>query len=119
MAKKDINMTEGPILGKMIVYTIPLLLSGILQTLYNAADVAVVGNFAENSERSLAAVGSTGALTNLIVGLFLGLSVGSCVVLSQYLGAKEDRDASEVVHTSILSSLILGIFFCGFGMGLR
>ena len=116
MAKKDINMTEGPILGKMIVYTIPLLLSGILQTLYNAADVAVVGNFAENSERSLAAVGSTGALTNLIVGLFLGLSVGACVVLSQYLGAKEDRDASEVVHTSILSSLILGAFLAVVGI---
>ncbi len=116
MAKKDIKMTEGPILGKMIMYTLPLLLSGVLQTLYNAADVAVVGNFAENSERSLAAVGSTGALTSLIVGLFLGLSVGACVVLSQHLGAKEDRDASEVVHTAILSSIILGIFLAVVGV---
>ena len=116
MAKKDIKMTEGPILGKMIMYTLPLLLSGVLQTLYNAADVAVVGNFAENSEISLAAVGSTGSLTNLIVGLFLGLSVGACVVVSQHLGAKEDKDASEVVHTAILSSLILGVFLMVVGI---
>ena len=116
MANKDIKMTEGPILGKMIMYTLPLLLSGVLQTLYNAADVAVVGNFSKNSEISLAAVGSTGSLTNLIVGLFLGLSVGACVVLSQHLGAKEDRDASEVVHTAMLSSIILGVFLAVVGV---
>ena len=110
MAKKDINMTEGPMLGKLILYTLPLMLSGILQNLYNAADVAVVGNFASDGEKALSAVGSTGALTNMIVGLFLGLSVGSCVVLSQYLGAKEEKNASEVVHTSMLSGLVIGIF---------
>ena len=96
MAKKDINMTEGHILGKMIAYTLPLLLSGILQILYNAVDVAVVGRYAENSQLALAAVGSTGSLTNLIVGLFMGLSVGSCVVISQCLGAKDDKSTSEV-----------------------
>lgn len=106
----ELNMTEGPLLGKMVVYTVPLLLSGILQLLYNAADVAVVGNFAADGEKALAAVGSTGSLTNLIIGLFLGLSVGACVVTSQHLGANESRDVEEVVHTSMLSSVILGFF---------
>jgi putative MATE family efflux protein len=118
VAKKDINMTEGPILSRMIMYTLPLLLSGVLQTLYNAADVAVVGNFAEDSERSLAAVGSTGSLTNLIVGLFLGLSVGTCVVLSQHLGAKQDKDSSEVVHTAMLSSVFIGLVLAVIGIAL-
>ena len=107
--KKDINMIEGPILGKLILYTLPLMLSGMLQSLYNSADVAVVGNFASDGEKALAAVGSTGALTNMIIGLFLGLSVGTCVVLSQYLGAREERNASEVVHTSMFAGLIIGV----------
>ncbi len=106
---KDINMTEGPIFGRLVLYTIPLMLSGILQLLYNAADLAVVGNFAADGETALAAVGSTGAVTNLIISLFLGLSVGACVVLSQFLGSNDERDASEVVHTSMLASLAIGI----------
>ncbi len=106
---KDINMTEGPIFSRLVLYTVPLMLSGILQLLYNAADLAVVGNFAADGETALAAVGSTGAVTNLIISLFLGLSVGACVVLSQYLGSNDERDSSEVVHTSMLASLIIGI----------
>ncbi len=106
---KDINMTEGPIFSRLVLYTLPLMLSGILQLLYNAADLAVVGNFAADGETALAAVGSTGAVTNLIIGLFLGLSVGACVVLSQFLGSNDERDASEVVHTSMLASLVIGI----------
>ncbi len=109
MKTKDINMTEGPIFGRMVLYTLPLMLSGILQLLYNAADLAVVGNFAADGETALAAVGSTGSVTNLIIGLFLGLSVGACVVLSQFLGSGDDRDASEVVHTSMLAAAILGV----------
>ena len=116
MARKDINMTEGPILGKMIAYTLPLLLSGVLQILYNAVDVAVVGRYAANSKLALAAVGSTGSLTSLIVGLFMGLSVGSCVVLSQCLGAKDDKGASEVVHTSIFTSFFIGLFLSAVGI---
>jgi len=109
-------MTEGPILGKMIAYTLPLLLSGILQILYNAVDVAVVGRYAANSQLALAAVGSTGSLTNLIVGLFMGLSVGSCVVISQCLGAKDDKSTSEVVHTSIFASFFIGLFLMVVGV---
>jgi len=109
-------MTEGPIFGKMIAYTLPLLLSGILQILYNAVDVAVVGRYAENSQLALAAVGSTGSLTNLIVGLFMGLSVGSCVVISQCLGAKDDKSTSEVVHTSIFASFFIGLFLMVVGV---
>lgn len=109
-------MTEGPIFGKMVAYTLPLLLSGVLQILYNAVDVAVVGRYAANSQIALAAVGSTGSLTNLIVGLFLGLSVGSCVVISQCLGAKDDKSTSEVVHTSIFASFFIGLFLMVVGV---
>ncbi len=113
---KDINMTEGPIFSRLVLYTLPLMLSGILQLLYNAADLAVVGNFAADGETALAAVGSTGSVTNLIISLFLGLSVGSCVVLSQFLGSNDEYDASEVVHTSMLASAIIGVLMSVVGI---
>ena len=116
MSKKEMNLAEGPILSRMIFYTLPLLFSGTLQLLYNAADLVVVGNKGEAGEIYIAAIGATGALTNLIIGLFLGLSVGSCVVLSQYLGARDDKNASEVVHTSMLASAIIGVVLAGIGV---
>ena len=113
---RDVNMTEGPVLSRMFVYTLPLMMSGILQLLYNAADVAVVGRYAADKQTSLAAVGSTGSLTNLIVGLFMGLSVGCCVVVSRYLGSGEKKNASETVHTSVLTGLILGVILAFVGI---
>ena len=113
---RDVNMTEGPVLSRMFVYTLPLMMSGILQLLYNAADVAVVGRYAADKQTSLAAVGSTGSLTNLIIGLFMGLSVGCCVVVSRYLGSGEKKNASETVHTSILTGLILGVILAFVGI---
>ena len=107
--RKEVNMTEGPLFGKIIMFALPLLLSGILQLLYNAADIVVVGRFAANGQTALAAVGSTGALTNLIVNLFIGLSVGTSVAVSHALGAKNDDDVHKLVHTSILTSLIGGV----------
>ena len=107
--KKEVNMTEGPLFGKIIMFALPLLLSGILQLLYNAADIVVVGRFAQNGQTALAAVGSTGALTNLIVNLFIGLSVGTSVAVSHALGARNDDDVHKLVHTSILTSLIGGV----------
>ncbi|MBQ7321702.1 MAG: MATE family efflux transporter [Clostridia bacterium] len=102
-------MTEGPLFGKIVLFALPLMLSGILQLLYNAADIVVVGRFAENGQTALAAVGSTGALTNLIVNLFIGLSVGTSVAVSHALGARNDEDVHKLVHTSILTSLIGGV----------
>ena len=77
--KKD--LTTGPVFSQMIRYALPIMLTGILQLLYNAADTVVVGRFSPESETSLAAVGSTGALTNLILNLILGLSAGATVVV--------------------------------------
>lgn len=108
MTKKyEINMCEGPLIPKLILFAVPLMLSSILQLLYNAADVIVVGRFAGSS--ALAAVSSTGSLVNLIVNLFIGLSVGTNVAAARFFGAKDERGVYEVVHTSMLLSVIGGI----------
>ncbi len=104
----ELNMSEGPLVPKLIMFAVPLMLSSILQLLYNAADVIVVGRFAEDNT-ALAAVTSTGALINLIVNLFIGLSVGANVAVARYFGAKNDRDVRETVHTSMLVSVISGV----------
>ena len=85
--KKTVDMTEGPFLKKMIVFAIPILISGLLQCFYNAADLIVVGQF--RGDVAVAAVGSTGALTGLCLSLFLGLSVGAGVCVSHHIGANE------------------------------
>lgn len=100
-------MTEGPLLGKIISFTLPIMLSSLLQLLFNAADMIVVGRFA--GDISLAAVGATSALINLLVNVTLGLSIGSNVVVANYHGSGDSRGVSETVHTSILVSLICGV----------
>ena len=102
----EIDMTSGPLLSKICMFAIPLALSGILQLLFNAADIVVVGNFAGST--ALAAVGSTGALINLIVNVFIGLSVGTNVLVARYYGAGQGKDLTETVHTSITTSLVSG-----------
>ncbi len=102
----EIDMCNGPLFGKILLFTLPLMLSGILQLLFNAADVVVVGRFAGNE--ALAAVGSTGALTNLLVNLFIGLSVGANVLIARYYGAKQEEEVSQTVHTSVLISALGG-----------
>ena len=102
-----IDMTEGPFLKKIIRFAIPLIFTGILQSLYNAADLIVVGKF--EGDIALAAVGSTNSLTNLVVGLFMGLSAGAGVSVAHYLGAKREKEVSGVLHTSIFLSVILGV----------
>ncbi|MBE6730842.1 MAG: MATE family efflux transporter [Ruminococcaceae bacterium] len=101
-------MTNGPLLGKIIKFSIPLMLSGILQLFFNAADIIVVGNFAED-HTALAAVGSTGALINLIVNVFIGLSVGTNVLVARYYGAQDRKNIYETVQTSVSISLIFGV----------
>lgn len=106
-SKHGIDMTTGAILPKILKFTLPLMLSSILQLLFNAADIIVVGNFA--SENSLAAVGSTTALVNLMTNLFLGLSTGANVLSAHYMGAGDDQRVSRTVHTSITLSIISGL----------
>jgi len=103
----EIDMCNGPLLGKILLFAIPLMLSGVLQLLFNAADIVVVGRFA--GHQALAAVGSTGALINLLINVFIGLSVGTNVMVANYYGANDERRVSETVHTAILSSIICGI----------
>ena len=110
---KKVDMTEGPFLKKMIAFAIPLIITGLLQCLYNAADLIVVGQF--RGDVAVAAVGSTGSLTNLMIGLFMGLSVGSGVLVAHYVGAKEDGEVKKVVHTSVIVAVVLGIIVAVFG----
>ena len=110
----QINMTEGPIFGKLLQFSIPLILSSLLQLLFNAADVVVVGRFA--GDNSLAAVGSTGSLINLLINLFTGLSIGSNVVSAHYFGASKTSQIQDTVHTSILVSIYSGIILTVVGV---
>lgn len=112
--KNQINMTEGPILGKLLQFSIPLILSSVLQLLFNAADIVVVGRFA--GDNSLAAVGSTGSLVNLLINLFTGLSIGTNVVSANYFGAGRGKDLQDTVHTSILVSIYSGIILTVVGV---
>lgn len=106
-------MTTGAILPKLLMTALPLIASGVLQLLFNAADVIVVGRFA--SEHSLAAVGTTSALINLITNLFIGLSIGANALASFYYGARDNENLSRTVHNSILLSVIggAGLTFIG------
>lgn len=107
-------MTSGPLLGKILLFSIPLMLSGMLQLLFNAADIVVVGRFV--GESALAAVGATGALTNLLTNLFIGFSVGTNVLVARSIGSGMDSHTSETVHTSVLFSLICGAFLALLGV---
>lgn len=106
MKAKTVDMLNGNLLKKIIVFAIPLMLSGMLQLLFNACDLMVVGKFAGSD--SLAAVGSTGSLTALIVNLFMGISVGANVVVAIAIGRKDKEKAQHAVHTAILFSVIIG-----------
>lgn len=105
--KYEIDMCSGSVFKKMLIFAVPLMFSSILQLLFNAADIVVVGRFA--GDNALAAVGSNGSLINLITNLFIGLSIGSNVLTAQYYGAKRDDDLKETVHTSMLLSIYSGI----------
>lgn len=103
----EMDMCSGPILSKILVFAIPLMLSGILQLLFNAADIVVVGRF--SGKEALAAVGSTGALINLIINLFIGVSVGTNVVAARCYGARDEEGVQKTVHTAILTAIVSGI----------
>lgn len=104
--KYEIDMCSGKITGKMLTFALPLMLSSILQLLFNAADIIVVGRFA--GDNSLAAVGSTTSLVNLLTNVFLGLSVGANVMVARYIGANREEEVSQTVHTALTLAIISG-----------
>ena len=115
-ARYEIDMTHGPILKKLLLFTVPLILSSILQLLFNAADVVVVGRFAQQGDLCLAAVGSTGSLTSLIVNMFVGLSVGTNVVAARAWGSGDHKAMEDSVHTSMLVSVVSGVILAVVGV---
>ena len=101
------DLTEGSIVKKLILFSLPLMASSMLQLMFNAVDVMVVGHFA--GDNSLAAVGSNGPITGLMTNLFVGLSVGTNVLVARYFAAKEEDKLRKAIHTSIVVSVIGGI----------
>ena len=106
-SKYEIDMCNGSILDKLVSFSIPLMLSGILQLLFNAVDIIVVGQFTGNE--ALAAVGSTTALINVFVNLFIGISLGASVLAARFYATGQEKEMTETVHTSITLALISGI----------
>ena len=109
-----IDMINGPLAGKLLLFALPLMASSILQRLFNIADTMVVGRFAGSN--SLAAVGSCSSLVGLLVGFFIGFSLGVDVVIAQALGNQDAERASSCVHTSIVFSLLCGFFLAAVGL---
>ena len=102
-----IDMCEGSILNKLLLFALPLIASSILQLLFNAADVIVVGKFA--GDHALAAVGSNGSIINLLTNVFMGLSVGANVLVARYFAAKQEKELQKTVHTAMTVSVICGV----------
>ena len=114
LGKNDIDMTSGPLLKKMLKFAIPLVLSGLLQLLFHAADLVVVGRFAGSA--SLAAVGAAASPVNMVVCLLIGLSTGVNVVVARSIGAGRYQDIHEAIHTAILLAVIGGTILIFVGL---
>lgn len=112
--KYEIDMLNGPLIGKIILYALPLIASGVLQIAFNAVDLIVVGRMCGSN--ALAAVGSTSSLVNLMVNLFIGLSAGANVLVARFYGGGQNKDLKQAVHTSISVSIVAGfiLVFAGF-----
>ena len=108
MKRLNNTMLSGPLLPSIVLYTIPIILTSLLQLLFNAADLVIVGRFCGSV--SVAAVGATGAITNLMVNFFVGLSVGAGVTVAHALGSREDSVVQNTVHTALPAALVSGIF---------
>ena len=114
--KKKIDMLSGPLAWPLITYAVPIMLTSVLQLLFNAADLVVVGAYCGSF--SVAAVGATGAITNLIVNLFIGLSVGTGVAVAHGIGSREWDQVRNTVHTAVPMALVSGLFLTVLGVGL-
>ncbi|MDO5538575.1 MAG: MATE family efflux transporter [Eubacteriales bacterium] len=110
----QINMLSGTLIDKILIFAMPLAASSILQQLFNSADVAVVGRFA--GSQALAAVGGNSSVINLLINLFVGISVGANVVIANYIGQGKDNEANEIVHTVMATSVLSGIFLLALGL---
>lgn len=113
-SKKEMDLLHGSLWDKILIFALPLAASSILQQLFNSADVAVVGQFA--GSRALAAVGSNGAVINLLVNIFVGLSVGANVIIARYLGEGNEKKVQNAVHTAILVAIISGFIILTAGL---
>lgn len=114
MANRNQNMLQGPLLRNILLYTLPIVLTSLLQLLFNAADLVVVGRFCGSV--SVAAIGATGALTNLMVNFFIGLSVGTGVTVAHAVGGREDEAVHRTVHTALPAALVSGIVLTVIGI---
>ena len=108
--KNNIDMLNGSIADKIVKFALPLAITGLLQQFFNAMDVAVVGKYAVDSENAMAAVGCNAPVVGLMVNLFVGISLGANVVISRFIGQQNEKGIRSAVHTSILVSLICGVF---------
>ena len=113
-SRRNVDITSGNLFYGILMFTLPVILTNILQTLYNAADMIIVGRYA--GDISLAAVGATSSITNLIVGLFIGMGAGVSAIVSRYIGAADFEKTSKAVHTSVAMSLLFGIVVGIFGI---
>ena len=118
-ARYEMDMTTGALLPRILAFAGPLMLTGVLQLLFNAADIIVVGNFAADGSRAVAAVSSTTSLINLLVNVFMGMSVGASVLVAKAVGAHEEKTVSRAVHTALTVAAVSGVlvglvgfFFC-------
>ena len=105
--KTKVNMIEGSLWDKILKFALPLAMSGILQQLFNAADVAVVGQF--SGKEAMAAVGANSPVVNIMITLFTGIALGANVVISRYTGRRDRESSEKAAHTSILVALISGL----------
>lgn len=105
--KKALDMTNGPFLKKIFIFAVPLIFTGLLQLLYNSADTAIVGKFA--GPQALAAVGSTGSLINLIINVFMGMSMGAGVMAARHIGAGDENRVQKCVHTALPLGVVCGV----------
>lgn len=111
---KQMDMLHGRLFGKIIAFALPLAASSILQQLFNSIDVAVVGQYA--SGKAQAAVGCNGSLINLMLNLFVGISIGTNVVIANFIGQNKKEHISKTVHTSMLVAVISGLFLLVLGL---
>lgn len=114
--KYEIDMCNGTLMDKLIVFAVPLMISGVLQLMFNAVDIIVVGQY--SGSQSLAAVGSTTALINIFTNLFIGISMGVNVLAARFYAAGQDQEMSETVHTAILVALLSGVIMTFVGVGM-
>lgn len=120
VGRYEMDLTVGSIFKKLIIFALPLIATNILQLLFNVADIAVLGIFVEEGDDAVAAVGATGALINLIIGLFVGLSVGANVLVARFVGSGERERAEKIVGMSMILSVMIGVvlavigYFCSY-----